>query len=80
MIDVRAEIEFARGAFPGAVNIPILTDKERRLVGISYKESGPEQAEQLGYELVSGKQRELRINRWLQFIGSNPGVCLYPLG
>ena len=77
MIDVRAEIEFAQGAFPGAVNIPILTDEERRLVGISYKDSGPEQAEQLGYELVSDRKRELRIKRWLEFIDSSPGACLY---
>ena len=27
MIDVRAEIEFVQGAFPGAVNFPILTDE-----------------------------------------------------
>ena len=33
MIDVRAEVEFAQGAFPGAVNIPILNDNERHLVG-----------------------------------------------
>ena len=77
MIDVRAEIEFARGAFPGAVNFPILTDEERRLVGISYKDNGPEQAERLGYELVSGRQRELRINNWLEFIDRNTGVYLY---
>ncbi len=77
MIDVRAEIEFAQGAFPGAVNIPILTDEERRLVGISYKASGPEQAEQLGYELVSGRKRDLRIKRWVEFVDSNPGACLY---
>ena len=77
MIDVRAEIEFAQGAFPGAVNFPILTDEERRLVGISYKENGPEQAERLGYELVSGTQRESRIRRWLEFFDCNPGAVLY---
>jgi len=77
LIDVRAEVEFSHGAFPGAFNFPILTDEERRLVGISHKEQGPEMAESLGYELVSGKQRELRINDWLTFIDNNPATALY---
>ena len=41
-IDVRAEIEFARGAIPGAVNLPILTTAEREQVGTCYKRSGQE--------------------------------------
>jgi tRNA 2-selenouridine synthase len=77
LIDVRAEVEFVQGAFPGAVNIPVLTDEERRLVGIRYKDSGPDEAEKLGHELVSGQQKEARINSWIRFLDLNPGAPLY---
>ncbi len=34
--DVRSEAEFEKGHIPGAVNIPILKNGERRLVGTDY--------------------------------------------
>ena len=37
LLDVRAEIEFNRGAFPGSVNLPILKTNEREQVGLCYK-------------------------------------------
>lgn len=37
LIDVRAPIEFEKEAFIGAVNLPIMNDEERHLVGICYK-------------------------------------------
>ena len=33
MMDARAPVEFAKGAFP-VVNLPLMTDEERELVGI----------------------------------------------
>ncbi|MCX7064076.1 MAG: tRNA 2-selenouridine(34) synthase MnmH, partial [Proteobacteria bacterium] len=29
LIDLRAPAEFTQGAFPGAINLPLLTDAER---------------------------------------------------
>lgn len=77
LLDVRAETEFARGAFPGAVNIPILNDAERESVGICYKQRGPDAAVQLGHELVSGAIRAERIERWRSFVEENPDAHLY---
>jgi tRNA 2-selenouridine synthase len=77
LIDVRAPVEFSRGAFPGAVNLPILDDVEREAVGICYKESGADAAEILGHELVSGEKREKRIEHWVRFLRSNPDALLY---
>lgn len=77
LIDVRAPVEFSDGAFPTAVNLPILDDDERRQVGIAYKASGPGKAEALGYELVSGEVRETRIAGWLEFIHRHPDAHLY---
>ncbi len=55
VLDVRSEGEFEQGHIPGAVNIPLLNNENRRLVGICYKEKGNESAVLLGYELVGGQ-------------------------
>lgn len=77
MIDVRAPIEYDKGAFPNTVNLPILTDEERHTIGIKYKEAGNESATALGYELVSGDIKEGRVQAWLDFIKANPEAYLY---
>jgi len=77
MIDVRAPIEYGKGAFPNSVNMPILTDEERHIIGIKYKDSGNESATALGYELVSGAIKEGRINAWVDFVKANPEAYLY---
>lgn len=77
LIDVRAEGEFANGAFPCATNLPILNDYERNEVGICYKQRGAVEAETLGHQLVSGHVKEARINAWTQFIDQYPGARLY---
>ncbi len=77
LIDVRAETEFQRGAFPASVNLPILNDDERRQVGACYNRKGAAAAEALGHELVSGELRDARIAAWLAFIDRNPRARLY---
>jgi len=51
--DARSENEFLQGHIPGAVNIPILNNQHRHLVGICYKEKGKEKAIELGFELAT---------------------------
>lgn len=77
MMDVRAPVEFEKGAFPNTVNLPLMTDEERHLVGTRYKEAGQESAIQLGHELVSGETKEQRIQQWLAFAKGNPNGYLY---
>ena len=55
LIDVRAPVEFAQGALPGAVNLPLMIDGERHQVGIAYKRQGQAAAIALGERLVSGE-------------------------
>ena len=55
LIDVRSEAEFTRGHIPGAINVPILNNEERKQVGICYKHNGSEKAIHLGYALVGHK-------------------------
>jgi tRNA 2-selenouridine synthase len=76
-IDVRAPVEFAAGAMPGAVNLPLLNDDERRQVGTTYKEEGPDAAVALGHRLVSGTTKEGRIQAWLEEIRSHPNAVIY---
>lgn len=77
LLDVRAEVEFAKGAFPGSVNLPLMTDEERHLVGIRYKQAGQQSAIELGAELVSPEIRCIRIARWQAFVREYPDCALY---
>jgi tRNA 2-selenouridine synthase len=77
MIDVRAPIEFAAGALPSAVNLPLMVDDQRHQVGIRYKNNGQKSAIELGHSLVAGKIQEQRIQAWRSFIIANPSAVLY---
>ncbi len=77
LIDVRAPVEFAQGAFPTAVNLPLMDDKEREAVGICYKKEGNEAAMQLGHQLVAGRIKEARISAWKSFYQSHPDAVIY---
>lgn len=77
LMDVRAPVEFARGAFPQSVNRPLMNDEERRRVGLRYKEKGQEAAVALGEQLVSGDIKAQRIDAWVQFASRHPQGYLY---
>ena len=68
LIDLRSPIEFAKGAFPQSINLPILTDDERAKIGKSYKHQGSAAAVKLGHQLVSGDLKESRLLAWKKFI------------
>lgn len=77
LLDVRAPVEFAAGAFPGAINVPLLTDAERAQVGITYKTQGQQAAIALGHQLVGGATQAERIARWLDFTRQHPDGYIY---
>lgn len=72
MMDVRAPIEFDKGSFPLACNLPLLMDDERHKVGICYKEHGQAAAIKLGHELVHGEVKAARLKQWTEFCHANP--------
>lgn len=77
LLDVRAPVEFAEGAFPTAVNHPLINDEERHRIGIEYKEAGQDKAIELGEQLVSGALKQQRIAHWKAFLEQHPDAVLY---
>lgn len=77
LIDVRAPVEFAEGSLPNAVNLPLLNNDERAMVGTIYKKKGQAAAIALGNELVSGEIKKARIQAWIDFIVKNPNAVIY---
>ena len=72
MVDVRAPVEFIYSKIPQSINLPILDDEQRRLVGTCYKQQGPETATQLGHDLVSGQDKQQKISAWMSFFSRHP--------
>jgi len=77
LLDVRAPVEFGKGAFPTAVNLPLMNDEERHLVGIRYKEQGQDSAIALGADLVTPDVQAERVQKWTAFATANPDAYLY---
>lgn len=59
-LDARSEGEFAQSHIPGAINLPILTNGERVIVGTLYKENGSEAAMLKGFELVGPRFHQIQ--------------------
>ena len=59
LIDARSSSEFKQGHIPGAVNIPLLNDDHRKIVGTTYKKEGRQAAVEKGFELVGPHFHEI---------------------
>lgn len=77
LMDVRAPVEFHKGAFPHATNLALINDDERHQIGICYKQHGQQAAIDLGNQLVSGEEREARMQAWQAWWQANPHGYLY---
>lgn len=77
LLDLRAPVEFDKGAFANAINRPLMHDQERHLVGIRYQQQGPEAAIALGRELVTPQLQQQRTEQWLDFASQYPQGYLY---
>jgi tRNA 2-selenouridine synthase len=70
VVDVRSEGEFEAGHIQRAVNIPLLNNGERILVGTDYKQKGQLEAVRTGFRLV-GPRLDQIIERALQVAHTN---------
>jgi len=78
VIDVRTPAEFDQGHIPGAVNIPLFDDHERKVIGTLYKQKSKQAAIYKGLEFAgkklsmlaregekaAGKDRTLLLHCW----------------
>ena len=53
VIDVRSPAEYAEDHVPGAVNLPVLDNSERALVGTIYKQESAFKARKVGAALIA---------------------------
>lgn len=51
-VDVRSPGEFEQAGIPGSINIPLLDNEQRKIIGTIYKQKGNREAVLKGYELV----------------------------
>jgi tRNA 2-selenouridine synthase len=58
-IDARTKEEYEEATIPGAVNIELLNQKERKIIGTIYKQQSPKKARLKGVELVAPKLPKL---------------------
>jgi len=77
LLDVRAPVEFIKGAFPNVTNIPLLDDQQREIIGKRYKDAGQDEAIRLGLELATDEIRAQRLDAWRSFCVANPEGFLY---
>ena len=59
LIDVRSPAEYRHAHIPGAVNIPLFTDEERKIVGTAYKQESREKAIKLGLDFFGPKMKSI---------------------
>ena len=57
IIDVRSPGEYTHAHIPGAYNIPLFTDEERKIVGTAFKQESREQAIKIGLDFFGPKMR-----------------------
>ncbi|SHJ44813.1 tRNA 2-selenouridine(34) synthase MnmH [Tepidibacter formicigenes] len=60
-VDVRSPLEYKEDRIIKSINIPILDDKERKVVGTIYKKDGKESAVEKGLEFTSKKIKDLYL-------------------
>ena len=59
VVDVRSEGEFEAGCVRGAINVPLLNNEARVIVGTAYKQKGQEEAIKEGFRLVGPRLADI---------------------
>ncbi|MEJ7767035.1 MAG: tRNA 2-selenouridine(34) synthase MnmH [Chitinophagaceae bacterium] len=59
VLDARSPAEFAHARFPGAFNLPLFSDEERKVVGTAYKQQGRRAAIKIGLGYFGTRMREM---------------------
>lgn len=55
LVDIRSPSEYQEFHIPGAINLPLFEDEEKRLIGLIYRSDGVDRAKHVGYEIAESK-------------------------
>lgn len=72
VLDVRSPAEYNHAHVPGALNLPLFSNEERKLVGTAYKQQSREAAIRLGLDFFGPKMR-LIVEEVERIVQSVPG-------
>lgn len=72
LVDVRSESEYNEATITGSINIPILRDKEREIVGTTYVKEDTEKAKKQGIEFAA-ERLPVIFNEFQRIIKENRG-------
>ncbi|OLR65239.1 tRNA 2-selenouridine(34) synthase MnmH [Peptoniphilus porci] len=75
-IDMRSPREFNENRIPGAVNLPILDDEERKIVGTTYVRESVEKAKYLGINFAKDKLLDF-YEKVIELTGNYDHVIIY---
>jgi tRNA 2-selenouridine synthase len=73
VIDVRSPAEYEQAHIPGAVNLPLFTNEERKIVGTAYKQQSKQKAIKLGLDFFGVKMRQM-VEEVEQWVKQQPGA------
>ena len=59
IIDVRSPAEYLHAHIPGAYNLPLFSNEERKIVGTVYKQNSREEAIKVGLDFFAPKMRKM---------------------
>jgi tRNA 2-selenouridine synthase len=76
IVDLRAPVEFKKGAVPTAVNLPLFSDVERAEIGTLYKQVSRSAAVSYGVEAFSNKCEEF-LNQISDLVNSSGEIAVY---
>lgn len=69
-IDVRSPAEYQEDTIPGAINLPLLNNEERKIVGTIYKNEGPTYAKHKALQLVAPRLPQI-VESFRKFTDKN---------
>ncbi|MFZ5754619.1 MAG: tRNA 2-selenouridine(34) synthase MnmH [Bacillota bacterium] len=74
-IDLRSPCEYEEAHIPGALNLPLMEDDERAMVGTIYKQESPEKAVDRGFAIIAPKLP--RLTQQLKQLTKERTLVLY---
>ena len=76
IVDIRSPEEFKNFHIPGAINVPLFDDEQKKLIGKVYREEGVDKALKVGEEIGKSRLKEI-LDAFLELKGSYKNIVVY---